>query len=733
MEQQIKIKDFYNLIKNDGGSFEILTPSGFKSIGNVYKKNNKQLYSLVLNNNLTLIGSSDHLVEIETLNITEEQINPNIEILDNSTFLRLCNLTKNDKIKTKNGVSDIISINKLSTGTTYDLEVLDNNHVYYSNDILSHNTGKSSIVEGLAQMIVNGDCPTNLLDKKILSLEMSSLVAGTKYRGQFEERMKAIIDELKKRDDVIIFVDELHTMVGAGSSSGSLDAANILKPALARGVIQCIGATTFDEYKNSVEKDGALERRFQKVIVEAPTADETRIILENLKDRYEKFHNVKYTEDALDLCVKLSERFISDRSFPDKAIDILDEAGSRTQISKSVPEHIKTLSEEIKKVVQLKHDSVKEQDFELSAKYRDSERQFKTELALAKEEWKEKISNNSVIVDSDSIRSVVSMISKVPVEKVSTNDAKKYLDLENILKKEIVGQDEALTILSKALRRSKTGITNPNKPFSFLMIGGSGVGKTLTAKVIAEEVFGPNSLIKYDMSEYSEKINTNKFLGSVAGYVGYDDSPAVEKVRKKPFSVVLFDEIEKAHPDFYNVLLQILDEGQVSDSHGRNINFKNTIIIMTSNIGVKNALSMGTGVGFNTSTSLKESIAITNNIKKSMKDKFPPEFLNRLTNIISYNQLSECDTKKIIEIQLIKLKKRISELGYDITWKSDILDYLLKESFDINFGARPVERAIQTLIEDLISEEMLKNDTKLGSVINIKFNKKDNKISIDIK
>ena len=593
--------------------------------------------------------------------------------------------------------------------------------------------GKSAIVDGLAQMIVDGNCPTNLLDKKILSLEMSSLVAGTKYRGQFEERMKAIIDELKKRDDVIIFVDELHTMVGAGSSSGSLDAANILKPALARGVIQCIGATTFDEYKNSVEKDGALERRFQKVIVDAPTADETRIILENLKERYEDFHNVKYTEDALDLCVKLSERFISDRSFPDKAIDILDEAGSRTQISKCVPDHIKTLSEEIKKVVQLKHDSVKAQDFELSVEYRDSERQLKTDLVHAKEEWKEQIASNAVIVDSDSIRAVVSMISKVPVEKVSTNDAKKYLELENIMKRDIVGQDEAVSLVSKVLRRNKTAISNPNKPIgTFMFLGGTGVGKTETAKVIADEIFGPNSLIRIDMSEYSEKISASRLTGAAPGYVGYEEGGQLtEAVRRKPFSVVLFDEIEKAHSDIFNVLLQILDEGRLTDNTGRVVNFKNTIIIMTSNVGVKNANAMGKGVGFNTLTSVKEDAAIKNNIMKSLKDKFAPEFLNRVNELVTFNQLSEDNIKEIVKLQLNKLRKRIADIGYNIDWTPSVVDFIAKETYEPQYGARPVERGIQKLIEDLISEELLRNEPALGSTIKIKFGKKDNKLSID--
>jgi len=592
--------------------------------------------------------------------------------------------------------------------------------------------GKSAIVDGLAQLIVEGNCPSNLLDKKIMSLEMSSLVAGTKYRGQFEERMKSIIDELKKREDVIIFVDEIHTMVGAGSSSGSLDAANILKPALARGTIQCIGATTFDEYKNSVEKDGALERRFQKVIVEQPTTEETLTILHNLKERYEDFHNVKYTDKALELCVKLADRFIFDRSFPDKAIDILDEAGSRTQISKAIPDHIKQMSEDIKEVITLKQNSVKDQDFEKSVVFRDEERRLKEELALAKEEWKETIAENATIVDEESIRKVVSMVSKVPVEKVSTEDAKKYLMLEEIMKKDIVGQDEAVTAISKVLRRNKTAISNPNKPIgTFMFLGNTGVGKTETAKVIAEEIFGPNSLIRIDMSEYTEKFTASRLTGAAPGYVGYEEGGQLtESVRRKPFSVVLFDEIEKAHSDIYNVLLQILDEGRLTDNTGRVVNFKNTIIIMTTNVGVKNAQSMGKGIGFNTSSTIKEEEAIKQNIMKSLKDKFAPEFLNRVNELITFNQLSEDNIKDIVKIQLNKLKKRISDVGFKLDWTPSVVDYISKQTYEPQYGARPVERGIQKLVEDLISEELLRNDPEKGSTIKIKYKKKEDKLSV---
>ena len=581
-------------------------------------------------------------------------------------------------------------------------------------------------------MIIDGECPTNLLDKKIYSLEMSSLVAGTKYRGQFEERMKAIIDELRTRKDVIIFVDELHTMVGAGSSSGSLDAANILKPALSSGDIQCIGATTFDEYRNSVEKDGALERRFQKVIINPPTKEETKIILDNLKERYEEFHNVTYTEEAIELCVSLADRFISDRAFPDKAIDILDEAGSRTQISKSVPQEIKDLNERIKEVSKLKENSVKDQQFEQSVIFRDEERCIKQELELTKKEWKENQNKHAIVVDGDEIRKVVSMISKIPVEKVSTDDAKKYLELESIMKREIIGQDEAVTKVAKVLRRNKTAISNPNKPIgTFMFLGNTGVGKTETAKVIAEEIFGPNSLIRIDMSEYAEKISASRLTGAAPGYVGYEEGGQLtEAVRRKPFSVVLFDEIEKAHPEIFNVLLQILDEGRLTDNTGRVINFRNTIIIMTSNVGVKKAQQMGKGVGFTTSSSVKADEAVKNNIMKELKSKFAPEFLNRVNELVTFNALSEDNIKDIVGIQMNKLKNRINSIGYSLTWSPEVVDFIAKETYDPQFGARPVERGIQTLIEDSISEELLRqSDVTLK---NIDITLEDNKIKITI-
>jgi ATP-dependent Clp protease ATP-binding subunit ClpC len=590
--------------------------------------------------------------------------------------------------------------------------------------------GKSAIVEGLAQAIVNGTAPTNLLDKKILSLEMGSLVAGTKYRGQFEERMKAIIDELKESDNIIIFMDEIHTLVGAGGASGSLDAANILKPALARGEIQCIGATTFDEYKNSIEKDGALERRFQKVIIDEPTPDETRLILDTIKERYEDFHKVHYTDEALDTCVTLSNRFISDRAFPDKAIDVLDEAGSRVQIRKVLPSKISDLNDELAKIVQTKLKAVKEQEFELAVKYRNLESEKKKELDSLKNEWennKKKSKYENIGVNE--IRNVISMIAKIPLDKVSSDDRKKYLALEKILKERVVGQDEALSIVSKTLRRNKTAISNPNKPIgTFMFLGNTGVGKTETAKVIADELFDGN-LIRIDMSEYSEKIAASRLTGAAPGYVGYEEGGQLtEQVRRKPFSVILFDEIEKAHPDIFNVLLQILDEGRLTDNTGRTVNFRNTIIIMTSNVGVKKAQELGSGIGFGSSYTKEETIK--KNIQKELKKKFAPEFLNRINDLITFNQLSEENIADIVKIHLNMLKDRISEVGFKLTWNKKVVDYLAKETYEPMYGARPVERGIQKLVEDLLSEEILEQDPPKGSELKIKLLKDGLKIEI---
>jgi len=591
--------------------------------------------------------------------------------------------------------------------------------------------GKSAVVEGLAQMIIDGTAPTNLLAKEILSLEMGSLVAGTKYRGEFEERMKAIINELTENDKVIIFMDEIHTLVGAGGSSGSLDAANILKPALARGTIQCIGATTFDEYKNSIEKDGALERRFQKVMIDEPNSDETRQILETIKVKYEEFHNVEYTDDALDSCVKLAERFISDRAFPDKAIDILDEAGSRTQIKKVVPEEIKNLNEEINAIIADKIAYVKNQDFENAAKYRTLETEKKDTLDLFKKDWEEKQSEFATKIGVDEIRNVISLISKIPLDKVSSDDREKYLNLEKILKGKIIGQDEVLKVLAKTIRRNKTAISNPNKPIgTFLFLGNTGVGKTETAKAIADELFD-GSLIRIDMSEYIEKINVSRLTGAAPGYAGYEEGGQLtEQVRRKPFSVVLFDEIEKAHPEVFNTLLQILDEGRLTDNTGRLVNFKNTVIIMTSNVGVKKAQELGSGIGFGNNSFSKEE-KIKQNIQKELKKKFAPEFINRISEIITFNQLSKENITEIVDIHLEMLKKRIEEVGFKLSWSKKVSAFIAEETYEPMFGARPVERGIQKLVEDVISETILENDPATGTEIRLKILK--GSITLDLK
>jgi len=505
IEKQIEIKEFYDLINLDGGTYEVKTPDGFKMIGDVYKKNNKQLFSIILENGMFLGGSKDHLVEIDTRKNTDDEININIEIIDNSTWLRLEFLTKNDFVKTIDGSFLPSEINKLEIGTTYDLEVLDKKHRYISNGIISHNTGKSAIVEGLALMIVAGTAPTNLLDKEILSLEMGSLVAGTKYRGQFEERMKKIIDELKQDDSIIIFMDEIHTLVGAGGSSGALDAANILKPELARGGIQCIGATTFDEYKNSIEKDGALERRFQKVIIDEPTEEETRVILDIIKGNYEKHHKVTYTSDALDACVKMAARFISDRAFPDKAIDILDEAGSRTQIKKALPTEIAEYIELINEYSKKKIDAVAEQEYGEAAKCRDLEQKTREKLDTFRAEWDKEQEASFEEIGVDDIRSIISMISKIPLDKISSDDREKYIHLEKILKDRIIGQDEVLAIVAKTLRRNKTAISNPNKPIgTFLFTGGTGCGKCICGDT---EV-----TVRNKKTGKVEKIDINSFI-----------------------------------------------------------------------------------------------------------------------------------------------------------------------------------------------------------------------------
>jgi ATP-dependent Clp protease ATP-binding subunit ClpC len=591
--------------------------------------------------------------------------------------------------------------------------------------------GKSAIAEGLALRIIQRKVSKNLLNKRILTLDMGSVVAGTKYRGQFEERIKTILDELKKNKDIIIFIDELHTIVGAGGASGSLDASNMFKPALARGEIQCVGATTLNEYRTNIEKDGALERRFQKIIVDPPTAEETLTILRNIKSKYEDHHNVEYTDEAIQVCVKLTERFITDRNFPDKALDALDEAGSRAQLTQvKVPDSLIKLEQNLEKVVVDKKDSVAKQDYEAAAKFRDLERKINLSIEIETKSWEQKLKEKRKVVDAERVSEVVSMMTGVPLSKVTQSENQKLAQLEDTLKSKVIGQDVAVTKISKAILRNRLGLKDPNRPIgSFIFLGPTGVGKTQLAKELAENIFGDrDALIRIDMSEYMEKFNSTKLIGAPPGYVGHEDGGQLtEKVRRKPYSVVLFDEIEKAHPDIFNSLLQILDEGFITDSLGRKINFKNCLIILTSNVGQRKASEFGAGVGFNSGDSVakkhEESSSI---IKKELSKTFPPEFLNRIDEVIYFNSLSKEDLLKIIEVELKKMYPRFEEIGYKITISKDLKEKIAEIGYDPKYGARPLKRLLQKYIEDTIAELAVQQKIQEGSKITLSFDPKKN-------
>ena len=586
--------------------------------------------------------------------------------------------------------------------------------------------GKSAIAEGLALRIVQRKVSRGLLNKRVLTLDLGSVVAGTKYRGQFEERIKAILEELRGNKNVIIFIDEIHTMVGAGGASGSLDASNMFKPALARGEIQCIGATTINEYRQNIEKDGALERRFQKVQVDAPDLETTLLILNNVKQKYEEHHNVTYTEDAIVNCAKLTERYITDRNFPDKALDAMDEAGSRTQLTDvKVPDAIKTLEKNLETVQEDKKKSVSKQDYEAAAKHRDQERKIKISLDIEIKDWERKMKERKKVVDGEKVAEVVSMMSGIPLKKVTQLENEKLVSIDADLKAKVIGQDHAIEKIAKAIRRNRMGLKDPNKPIgSFIFIGPTGVGKTQLAKELASIMFGdPDALIRVDMSEYMEKFEATKLIGAPPGYIGHEDGGQLtEKVRRKPYSIVLFDEIEKAHPDIFNTMLQILDEGSITDGMGRKINFKNTLIILTSNVGQRNLQDYGGGMGFTTKS--KQDKAETENeilLKKELQKTFSPEFINRLDDIVYFKGLEKDDIIHILDVEINKIMPRLESLGYKVKISQDLKEKIAENGFDPKFGARPIKRMLQKYVEDTLAELMVQGKIEEGSTVTLSY------------
>jgi ATP-dependent Clp protease ATP-binding subunit ClpC len=598
--------------------------------------------------------------------------------------------------------------------------------------------GKSAIAEGIAIRIVQRKVSRNLLNKRIISLDIASIVAGTKYRGQFEERMKAIIEELRDDPSVIIFIDEIHTMVGAGGASGSLDASNMFKPPLARGELQCIGATTLNEYRQHIEKDGALERRFQKIIVEAPDADTTIKILNNIKSKYEEHHNVTYTEDAILNCVKLTERYITDRNFPDKALDALDEAGSRTQLTEvKVPDAIKNLEKNLDNIHIDKKDAVTKQDYEAAAKFRDLERKIRVNLELEQKNWENKLKEDKKVVDGDKVAEVVSMMSGVPLKKVTQEENEKLANLGPDLKSKVIGQDPAIEKIAKAILRNRMGLKDPNKPIgSFIFLGPTGVGKTQLAKELAKQLFGDaDALIRVDMSEYMEKFNSTKLIGAPPGYVGHEEGGQLtEKVRRKPYSIVLFDEIEKAHPDIFNSLLQILDEGLITDGLGRKINFKNTLIILTSNVGQRKLNEFGSSIGFSKDKAEKAKIEGEILLKKELEKTFSPEFLNRLDEIIYFDPLAKENIIKILDVELDRMKPRFETIGIKIKITDALKEKIAEVGYDPKFGARPLKRVLQKYVEDTVAETMINNKINPGDTFTLDFDpKKEGTTSTPVK
>lgn len=595
--------------------------------------------------------------------------------------------------------------------------------------------GKTAIAEGLATRIVERKVSRVLYDKRVIALDLAALVAGTKYRGQFEERMKAVMTELEKTEDVILFIDELHTIVGAGGASGSLDASNMLKPALARGDVQAIGATTLNEYRQFIEKDGALERRFQKIMVDPTTPEETMEILNQIKSKYEKHHSVRFTDDAIEACVKLTDRYVSDHFLPDKAIDALDEAGARVHLSNiTVPQNIIDLEEEIETTSEEKNSMVKKQRFEEAARLRDKEKRLIEDLEMAQREWEKESENIVYDVNEEDVASVIAMMSGVPVNKITQKEGQKLLKMKESLSGKVIGQEEAIVKLTKAIQRTRAGLKDPSRPIgSFIFLGPTGVGKTEMAKVLSKYLFDKeDTLIRIDMSEYMEKFSVSRLVGAPPGYVGYEEGGVLtEKVRRKPYSVVLLDEIEKAHPDVFNILLQVLDDGILTDSLGRRVDFRNTIIIMTSNIGARDIRNMGKGIGFDTDDSAFDYAKMKSTIQDALKKVFNPEFLNRIDDVITFKPLEKVDIHQIIDIMNEDLFKRIKELGYTVEVTDAAKEFITDKGFDQKYGARPLKRAIQKYIEDPLAEELLENEHNEGSVIKIKMNKSRDGLAFD--
>ncbi|MDR1720024.1 MAG: ATP-dependent Clp protease ATP-binding subunit [Dysgonamonadaceae bacterium] len=593
--------------------------------------------------------------------------------------------------------------------------------------------GKSAIVEGLALRIIQRNISRVLFDKRVINLDMASIVAGTKYRGQFEERIKAILNELSKNPNIILFIDEIHTIVGAGGASGSMDAANMLKPALSRGEIQCIGATTLDEYRKNIEKDGALERRFQKIMVDPTTPEETLQILENIKQKYEDHHNVTYTHDALEACVRFTDRYISDRNFPDKAIDALDEAGSRVHISNIVvPKIIEQLEVEMEDTKQSKLQAVQSQNFELAASFRDRERHLQHKLANSKTKWEEELQQNRQIVDEEKVAEVVAMMSGVPVQRIAKAENQKLLEMGDVLNAKVIGQEEAVAKIVKAIQRNRIGLKDPNKPIgTFMFLGPTGVGKTHLAKKLAEYLFdSADTLIRIDMSEYMEKFSVSRLIGAPPGYIGYEEGGQLtERVRRKPYSVILLDEIEKAHPDVFNLLLQVMDEGHLTDSLGRRVNFRNTILIMTSNIGTRQLKDFGRGVGFISSASAVDDKEFARGvIQKALNKAFAPEFINRVDDIVMFDQLDKTAIFKIIDLELQSFHNRVDGIGYKLNVTDKTKEFIASKGYDIQFGARPLKRAIQKYLEDELAEMIVRSEVTEGDSVTVDFDSENQKI-----